>query len=106
MLFLVQRATAAILAFAVAFHLALIIHAERSGLTAGAILARTHGNWPLLIFYALFVIAAAMHAPIGLRNVLSEWAGWRGRALDLAMMGLALALVSLGLRAAYGVYAG
>jgi fumarate reductase subunit C len=106
MLFLVQRGTAAILAFAVAFHLALIIHAERSGLTAGAILARTHANGLLLAFYALFVIAAAMHAPIGLRNVLREWVGWRGRTLDIAMAGLALALISLGLRAAYAVYVG
>ena len=105
MLFLAQRATAVILAFAVAGHLALIIYAERSGLTAGAILARTHGNLPLLAFYAIFVVAAAVHAPIGLRNVLGEWARWRGRLLDLAMAGLALALLWLGLRAAYAVYA-
>jgi fumarate reductase subunit C len=105
MLFLAQRATAGVLAFAVAGHLAFIIHAERSGLTAGAILARTHSNAWFLAFYAMFVIAAAVHAPIGLRNVLSEWAGWRGRSLDLAMAGLAVALLWLGLRAAYAVYA-
>ena len=104
MLFLVQRATAAILAVAVAFHLALIIHAERSGLTAGAILARTHDNWPLFAFYALFVIAAAMHAPIGLRNVLREWTAWRGRSLDVALAAFALLLLALGLRAAVAVF--
>ncbi len=105
-LFLAQRATAAILAIAVAAHLAMIIVAERSGLTAGAILARTHHNAWLLGFYALFVLAAAIHAPIGLRNVLAEWTGWRGRSLDIAMVLFAVALLALGLRAAYAVYAG
>ncbi|MFI5015027.1 MAG: succinate dehydrogenase [Hyphomicrobiales bacterium] len=104
-LFLAQRATAAILAVAVAAHLAMIIHAERAGLTAGAVLARTHHNGLLLAFYALFVLAAAVHSPIGLRNVLAEWAGWRGRSLDLAMAAFALTLLVLGLRAAYAVYA-
>ena len=69
--FLAQRTMAVVLAFAVIVHLAVIIHAERAGLTAGAILARTHGNGALLAFYALFVLAAAIHAPIGLRNVLA-----------------------------------
>ncbi|MFI4996218.1 MAG: succinate dehydrogenase [Hyphomicrobiales bacterium] len=105
-LFLAQRATAAILAFAVAAHLVMIVYAERAGLTAGAVLARTHHNAGLLAFYALFAAAASIHAPIGLRNILAEWAGWRGRPFDLAMAGFGLALLALGLRAAYGVYAG
>jgi fumarate reductase subunit C len=105
-LFLAQRATAAILAFAVAAHLVMIILAERAGLNAGAVLARTHHNAWLLAFYALFAAAAAIHAPIGLRNVLIEWARWRGRSLDLAMAGFSAALLLLGLRAAYAVYAG
>jgi len=104
-LFLAQRATAVLLAWAVAAHLALIIHAERAGLTAGAILARTQHNGAFLAFYGLFVVAAAIHAPIGLRNVLAEWTGWRGRSLDAAMAGFALALLWLGLRAAYAMFA-
>ena len=104
-LFLAQRVTAAILAFLVVAHLAMIIAAEHSGLTAGAILARTHHNVVLFGFYALFVIAAAIHAPIGLRNVIAEWSGWRGRLLDLAMGAFALALLALGLRAVFAVYA-
>ena len=104
-LFLAQRVTAAILAFVVAGHLAMIILAERAGLSAGAGLARTHHNSWLLAFYAVFVTAAAIHAPIGLRNVLIEWAHWRGRSLDVAMAGLASALLVLGLAAAYAVYA-
>jgi len=100
-----QRLTAAILAVAVLAHLVLIIAAERAGLTAGAILARTHHNLVLLAFYVVFVVAAAVHAPIGLRNVLVEWAGLQGRGLDLAMAALALLLLGLGLTAALAVYA-
>lgn len=105
-LFLAQRATAAILGIAVLAHLAIIIHAERAGLTAGALLSRTRGNGALFAFYALFVVAAAIHAPIGLRNVMSEWTPWRGRSLDIVMAFLALLLLGAGLRAVYAVYAG
>jgi fumarate reductase subunit C len=103
-LFLAQRITAAILAFVVVAHLTMIVAAERAGLTAGAILARTHHNLVLFAFYALFVIAASIHAPIGMRNIIAEWARWRGRSLDLAMAAFALALLGLGLRAALAVY--
>jgi fumarate reductase subunit C len=104
-LFLAQRLTAAILAIAVLVHLVLIIAAERAGLTAGAILARTHHNLVLLAFYVVFVIAASVHAPIGLRNVLVEWGGLKGRGLDAAMAVLVMLLLGLGLTAAFAVYA-
>lgn len=104
-LFLLQRASAAVLALAVLVHLATIIIAVRGGLTAGEILGRTSGNVAWLAFYALFVIAAAIHAPIGLRIILREWTGWRGRSCDLAMILFAAALLVLGLRAAWAVYA-
>ena len=103
-LFLAQRVTAAILAFLVVVHLSMIIAAEHAGLTAGAILSRTHHNLLLLAFYTLFVVAASIHAPIGLRNVIAEWAGWRGRSLDFAISAFALALLGLGLRAVLAVY--
>ncbi len=77
-LFLAQRATAFVLALAVAVHLGTILYAVRGGLTAAEILGRTHGNIAFLLFYGLFVIAVAIHAPIGLRNVLREWTRWRG----------------------------
>lgn len=102
--FLAQRVTAAILALLVVAHLSMIIAAEHAGLTAGAILSRTHHNLALFGFYALFVIAAAIHAPIGLRNIIAEWSGWRGRSLDLAMGAFALALLGIGLRAVFAVY--
>ena len=104
LLYLAQRGTAAILAVTVAVHLGTIVYAVRGGLTAGEILGRTQGNLAFLLFYAVFVLAAAIHAPIGLRSVLREWAGWRGRSLDVAMIGRSALLAGLGLRAALAVY--
>jgi fumarate reductase subunit C len=104
-LFIAQRVSAAVLAFAVAIHLVTIIYAVRAGLNAGEILGRTRGNGLFLAFYCLFVVAASIHAPIGLRNILREWAHWRGRSLEMAMLCVGLALLVLGLRAAIAVYA-
>jgi fumarate reductase subunit C len=104
-LFLVQRLTAAVLAVAVAVHLATILYAIRGGLTAGEILARTHGSLAFFAFYALFVTAVAFHAPIGLRNVIREWTPWRGGSLDLVLAIFAVMLLVLGFRAVMAVYA-
>ena len=106
LLYIAQRGTAVILAFAVTVHLATIIYAVRGGLTAGDVLARTHGNRLFLMFYLTFVLAAAVHAPIGLRSVLREWAKWRGRSLDIAMLVFSALLFVLGVRAAVAVYLG
>jgi len=103
-LFLLQRASAFVLAFAVAAHLATILYAVRGGLSAGEILGRTHGNIAFLAFYSLFVLAVALHAPIGLRNILREWTPWRGRSLDLALALFALLLLALGFRAVFAVF--
>jgi fumarate reductase subunit C len=103
-LYIAQRGTAVILAFAVTIHLVTIIYAIRGGLTAGEILARTQGNRWFLGFYLVFVVAAAIHAPIGLRAILREWAKWRDRSLDVAMLAFAGLLLVLGARAALAVY--
>ena len=105
LLFLAQRLSAAILALAVAVHLATILYAVRGGLTAGEILGRTHGNMAFFAFYAVFVAAVAFHAPIGLRNVIREWTPWRGPSLDAALAGFAVFLLVLGFRAVFAVYA-
>jgi fumarate reductase subunit C len=104
-LFLAQRLSAFVLAFAVAIHLATILYAVRGGLTAAEVLGRTRGNGIFLAIYVVFVIAVAVHAPIGLCNVLREWTAWRGRSLDVALALFALLLLALGLRAAFAVYA-
>jgi fumarate reductase subunit C len=104
LLFLAQRTAAFVLAFAVAVHLGTIIYAVRGGLTAAEVLARTHGNVAFALFYCVFVIAVAIHAPIGLRSVLREWTRWRGMSLDIALGMFALSLLGLGLRAVFAVF--
>ena len=104
-LFLAQRISAMVLALAVAVHLATILYAIRGGLTAADILARTHGNLGFALFYALFVVAVATHAPIGLRNVIREWTAWRGGSLDVVLAVVAVMLLVLGFRAVFAVYA-
>jgi fumarate reductase subunit C len=103
-LFALQRASAMVLAFAVTVHLVTILYAVRGGLTAGEVLARTRGNGWFLAFYLLFVVAVAVHAPIGLRNILRDWTSWRGRSLDVALAVVAAGLLYLGVRAALAVY--
>jgi fumarate reductase subunit C len=103
-LFLLQRFSAAFLVPAVAIHIATILYAIRGGLTAGEVLSRTHGNVALFVFYSLFVVAVAVHAPIGLRNVLREWLSWRGRAADGALLVFGLLLLGLGFRAVVAVF--
>jgi fumarate reductase subunit C len=103
-LFAAQRLTAILLAFAVALHLATILYAVRGGLTAGEVLARTQGNRWFLAFYLVFVVAVAIHAPIGLRNVVREWTSLPPRLIDIAVALFGLLLLGLGLRAAVGVF--
>lgn len=98
-----QRASAAVLAVCVVVHLVTIIYAVRNGLSAAEILGRTSGSAGWAVFYAVFVAAVAVHAPIGLRTVLSEATGWRGRSLDVAMLAFAALLAVLGARAVYAV---
>ena len=105
LLWIAQRASAAILALCVLVHLATMIYAVRHGLSATAILERTHGNAAWLAFYSLFVLAIAVHAPIGLRAICQEWLGWRSASLSWILLIFALALALFGWRAAWAVYA-
>ena len=105
MLWLAQRASAALLAICVVVHLATIVYAVQGGLSAAEILARTRGNAAWFAFYSVFVLAVSVHAPIGLRAVLGEWLGWRSRSRDLALLLFAAFLAWAGMRAAVGVFA-
>ena len=98
-----QRATAVILALCVVVHLATIIYAVRGGLTAGEILGRTRGSLAWGAFYTVFVLAAAVHGAIGLRNIAAEWLGWRGDSAEVAVTVVAVTLTMLGLRAVVAV---
>ena len=104
-LWIVQRATAAVLALCVVVHLATVIYAVRGGLSAAEILARTRGSFAWGTFYAVFVIAAAAHGSIGLRAVAMEWLGLGKRGAERVMVAVGLAVAILGLRAVYAVVA-
>jgi len=94
-----------VLAVCVVIHLAIIIYASRRGLTAAQILGRTRGSVPFAAFYALFVVACAVHVPIGLKSIAAEWLRWRGRSASIAVLIVALAILGMGLRAVYAVVA-
>jgi fumarate reductase subunit C len=104
-LFVLQRASAGLLAPFVVLHLLVILYAVQGGLTAEEILARTRGSVGWALFYGAFAALAALHAPIGLRNVLRDWTRWRGRSLDWAMLALGLVFLAMGLRAVAAVVA-
>jgi fumarate reductase subunit C len=102
-LYVLQRATAVIMAPLVLAHLVVIYYATSRGLSAAEILRRTRGSIGWGLFYGLFVLAAATHGAIGVRAVASEWTGLRGRQLDALMWGVGLVLGALGLRAVAAV---
>jgi fumarate reductase subunit C len=104
MLWVAQRASAAVLALCVVVHLATMTYAIQGGLSAAEILSRTRGNFGWLAFYTTFVLAVAVHAPIGLRAALGEWLRWRGASRELFLVALGFALAALGLRAVLGVF--
>ena len=93
------------LALCVAVHLATVMYAVQGGLSAAEILGRTRGNAAWLAFYAVFVAAVAVHAPIGLRSVFTEWLKWRGASRDMFLLAFAVFLAWTGWRAALSVFA-
>jgi fumarate reductase subunit C len=103
-LWIAQRVSAAILALCVTVHLITIVYAVRGGLTAAEIFARTRGSVGWLAFYSIFVIAVAVHAPIGLRPVLGEWLGWRGQSREIFVLAFGVILAWMGMRAVLGVF--
>ncbi|MEO1226561.1 MAG: succinate dehydrogenase [Pseudomonadota bacterium] len=104
-LWLLQRATALVMAPFVLVHLGLIIIAVQGGLDASEILARTQGSLGWALFYVAFVLAVAIHAAIGLRVVIAETLRPRRWVLDLMAWIILIVLAVLGLRAVYAVVA-
>jgi fumarate reductase subunit C len=102
-LYLWQRLSAALMLPLVLVHLVVIFYAMRRGFSAAEILARTRGSLAWTAFYGVFVVAAAVHAPIGLRTVLAEWTPIGGRTRDFAAIAFGILLVGLGLRAVAAV---
>jgi fumarate reductase subunit C len=105
-LYLWQRLTAALMLPLLLVHLAVIFYAMRKGFSAADILARTRGSVAWAAFYGVFVVVAAVHAPIGLRTVLSEWTPLGARTRDVLAVAFGLVLAVLGLRAVGAVVLG
>jgi fumarate reductase subunit C len=103
-MWIAQRASAVLLALAVLVHLGTIITAVQGGLSAAEIVDRLRGHAGWLVFYLVFVIAAAVHAPLGLRNVLREWTPLGPGAVTAAAATLAVALLLLGARAVFAMF--
>jgi fumarate reductase subunit C len=102
-LYLAQRLSAAIMAPLVLIHLGVMIYAIQGGIDAAEILQRTRGSFFWATNYGLFVIAVSVHAAIGLRNVLREWASLRGIYLSIISWIFFVGLLTAGLRAVAAV---
>ena len=104
-LYMLQRLSALIMAPLVLGHIAVMIYAVQGGLSAGEILSRTQGSMAWAIFYGTFVVAVSIHAAIGLRVVIHEYLGLKGRPLDILTGAIGLLLFSFGINAVYAVTA-
>jgi fumarate reductase subunit C len=100
-----MRISSMVLAVCVLVHLATIVYAVRGGLSAAEILARTRGSVAFAGVYVVFVLACAIHVPVGLEAIVREWLGAGPRAARAIAWVTALAIAVLGLRAVWGVVA-
>jgi len=104
-LFLLQRLSAILLLPLICVHLLLILYAAREGITAENILARTSGNMFWALVYGLFVLLVAVHAPIGLRNIMSEWLNWPKSIINAISVAMFFLFLLMGLRSVSAVVA-
>ena len=102
-LYLMQRLTAVIMAPLVAIHIITILYATKGDVTATEILERTQGTSLWFFFYALFVLAVSIHAPLGVRKILREWSPLTPIAINVFTLILALILLIIGMRAVLAV---
>ena len=65
-----------------------------------------HGNWGFGVFYGVFVVACAVHVPLGLAAIAEEWLGLRERTALVVAEIIGLVILAMGLRAVFGVVAG
>ena len=102
-LYLLQRATALIMAPLALLRLAVMVYAIQGGLDAGKILGRTRGSLFWGLVYGLFVVCVSIHGAIGLRVVLYETLGLKPGLLNVFTWLITGSLLLLGGRAVYGV---
>ena len=104
-LYLLQRLSAMIMVPLVFGHLGMMIYAVQGGLSAAEILSRTQGNILWGIFYATFVVAASLHAAIGLRVIAFEFFGFGKSILNVMTLAITVSFAILGLRAVWAMVA-
>ena len=102
-LYMLQRITALVMAPLVLGHLAVMIYAIQGGLSAAEILGRTQGSLLWFLFYGTFIAAVSIHGAIGVRAIVHEWGGLKGRPLDIFMWAVGSGLFVLGARAVWAV---
>ncbi len=102
-LYMAQRITALLMAPLVLGHIALMIYAVQGGLSSAEILGRTQGSFTWFLFYGIFVVAVSIHAAIGVRTILFEWAGIKGIVLTAISLTFGFGLFVLGARAVWAV---
>ncbi|MYN12357.1 succinate dehydrogenase [Pusillimonas sp. TS35] len=98
-----QRVTAMVMALFVAIHLAVMIYAINGGLSAAEVLGRTRGSVLWAGFYGIFVLLVAVHASIGIRNILVEATAMKDAIAGALAHAVALLLLGMGLRAVWAV---
>ena len=101
--FVLQRLSAMVLAPLVVVHLGTMIYAIQDGLSAAEILSRTKGSCFWGTLYSAFVVAAAIHASIGLRTIIGEMTSLRVTLCDILALLLGAMILVLGLRAVWAV---
>ena len=101
---LIQRVSAMVLAVSVIVHLSVIIMATQNGVSAAEIVERIQDNYAWMVFYILFVVAAALHAPIGLRTVIRETTGMQGKFPGFISSSIGVILLIMGVQAVLRLY--
>jgi len=102
-LYMLQRISALVMVPLVFGHIAVMIYAVQGGLTAAEILGRTQMSGFWFLFYGLFVLAVSIHGAIGLRVVVHETVGLRGKGLEVFSLTVWLGLLWLGGKALFAV---
>lgn len=102
-LYMAQRLSAMVMGPLVLGHLAVMIYAIQGGLSTAEILGRTQGSILWFLFYGSFVVAASVHAAIGLRVIINETFGLRGWTLSAISWGFGIITLMLGARAVMAV---
>ena len=101
---LAQRLSAVVLAICSIVHIGGIIVAVQHGLTTVEITNRVGANIGWFLFYSIFIISAAIHAPLGLRNILSEMTEISNEIVNIFSLVFCLIILLLGLKTTWGFY--